>query len=146
MKLPPKKKRANEARDITRPIEAALNRLPGVRCSRNNTGTLRDLRGIPVTYGLGLGGADIVGIVRVWLGKEDRDTGGDGLGIYVGGMFIGRAFALETKGSSRTKRSRKEDQARWGRVFRMMGGFYAIARSIPEAVAAVDRCRAGESE
>lgn len=41
---------------------AALNRLPGVRVARNNVGRLRDRNGAWVTYGLGVGSPDVVGI------------------------------------------------------------------------------------
>ena len=120
MKLPPKPpRRANEARDLTRPIEAALNRIPGVRVARNNTGVLRDARGIPVRFGLGTGSADLVGIVT------------------------GRPFCLEVKGP----RGRStDDQVRWGKAVRALGGFYAVVHSIDEARDAVTRCRAGASE
>jgi hypothetical protein len=133
MNLEPRKRahRANETRDLTHPIEAALNRLPGVRVARNNNlGPVvpyvrrlqPDIR--PIRAGLGDGSADLVGIVRLHTG-------------------IGRAFVLEVK---RAGEKPKPDQARWLGVVRSLGGFAAVVHSVEEALAAVERCRAGESE
>lgn len=64
IKLPQKKRRVLE-RDIQAAIRKHVNRLPGVRIVRNNTGTLRDIRDVPITYGLGDGSPDLVGVIVV---------------------------------------------------------------------------------
>ena len=56
---------------------------------------------------------------------------------------IARSEALELKLPRRTQ---SPPQAAWARVVRSCGGFYAVARTIPEAIQAVARCRAGLSE
>ena len=123
-------KRRNETRAITRPIEAALNRLPGVRVARNNTGALRDATGRLVVFGLGVGSADLVGICLM----PPR---------YCCDSAHGRVFCLEVKLAGKKPRP---DQARWARVVRSLGGFCCVVTSVDEAIAAVARCRAGASE
>jgi hypothetical protein len=135
---PATKMRRNETRDILRPILVTLNRMPGVRVVRNlNLGAVvpyhRRLDPNPPRFvaGLGLGSADLVGIVNV--------------------AGIGRAFCLEVKlpggpGMGRRKGALRPDQKRWLMQVRRFGGFACVVRSVDEAVAAVARCRAGESE
>ena len=141
MKLParPAPKRRNETVELTRPIEAALNRLPGVRVCRNNVGQLEWAPGKRLVYGLGLGSADLVGIVKcnalVW---EHGAFASD-----VATISTGRVFCLEVK---RPGRKLEPDQARWAKAVRDLGGFCAVVHSVPEALACVDRCRAGLSE
>lgn len=131
---PKRKPRHNETRDLTRPIEAALNHLDGVRVTRNNNlGPVvpyakKDIPGIrPVPAGLGTGSADLVGIVT----------------MLVNGYRIGRVFCLEVK---RPGQKPDPDQIRWLAEVRKLGGFACVVHSIEEATAAVDRCRRGESE
>jgi hypothetical protein len=136
MPLPPKvrTKRPNETRDLTHPIEAALNRLPGVRVARNNNlGPVvpyvrrlqPDIR--PIRAGLGDGSADLVGVCSVAYGVRP----------------VGRAFCLEVK---RPGVKPDADQVRWLRVVRELGGFACVVHSVDEAIAAVERCREGASE
>ena len=56
---------------------------------------------------------------------------------------IARSEALELKLPSRRQ---SPPQAAWAAVVRSCGGFYAVARTIPEAAQAVARCREGRSE
>jgi hypothetical protein len=126
-----KPKRRNETRELTRPIEAALNAMPGVRVVRNNVGTLEWAPGKRLTYGLGLGSADLVGICRVAVTRDDA------------WWHIGRVFALEIK---RPGQKLRPDQEKWSRVVRSLGGFCCVVHSVEEAIAAVARCRAGASE
>lgn len=128
----PARKRS-ETRDLTHPIIVALNKMPGVRVARNNTGMLEWAPGKRLKYGLGTGSADIVGMCRipVLIGDIDLTTG------------IGRAFCLEVKWPGEHP---DEDQIRWLRTVRSFGGFATVVHSIAEARAAVDRCRTGSSE
>ena len=138
----PRVQRRNETRDLTKPILAALNSLPGVRIARNNTGVLKDERGIPVRYGLGLGSSDLVGIcsmhISVHLNPEDPSY----MAQYRT-TRVGRAFALEVKWPGEKPTA---DQVRWLAAVRRLGGFACVVHSIEEATRAVARCRAGDSE
>ena len=126
-----------------RPIEAAINALPGCRVARNNTGALRDATGRLVVFGLGVGSADLVGIVSVlgWLTPDWPMHSVDGLMTQM--MTVGRALCLEVK---RPGRKLEPDHVRWAKAVRGLGGFCAVVTSVAEALACVDRCRAGLSE
>ena len=65
IKLAPKPERKRVETDIVHDIMRALSRIRGVRVARNNVGVLEDIRGIPVTYGLGDGSPDLVGIITL---------------------------------------------------------------------------------
>ena len=100
-------------------VRASVAALPGVCVWRNNTGV--DLaRG--VRYGLGVGGADLVG------------------------LRCGRFFGLEVKrpaaGVRRAGRLDRE-QRFWAEAVRAAGGFVAVVHSAEEALAALERCSAG---
>jgi len=150
MNVPRKPKpRRNETQELTRPIEAALNKLPGVRVRRNNTGVLEDKRGVPVRYGLGVGSADLVGICEVQsvsvpasLEALGRVANGQ-VGALYPTRILGRAFCLEVK---RPGEKPTADQVRWLESVRRLGGFAAIVHSVEEALACVERCRAGQSQ
>ncbi len=103
---------------VLRAVRRAVNLDGRVRLVRNNTGFDLERR---VRYGLGTGGADLVGLIRA----------------------TGRGIALEVKtDSGRLSR----DQQTWLAAFRRCGGFAAVVRSPDEAIAAVDRACAGASE
>lgn len=59
------------------------------------------------------------------------------------GILAGRFIAIELK--SDTGRLRPE-QVTWLACVRRFGGFAAVIRSVPEAIEAIARARAGESE
>lgn len=82
-----------------------------------------------VAYGVGgPGGSDLIGMVPM----------PDG---------VGRAFAMELKApGASTKPARAALQAQFRALWRSKGGFACVVRSVEEALAAVARCRAGESE
>ncbi len=137
------KRRRNEGRDVVRPVLVALNRLPGVRVVRNLVALVvpaskRDDPSVrPMWCGLGLGSADIVGIVKL--------TAWDGMMC----AELGRPFALECKLPKQghlKAGAMKPDQELWLPAFRRAGGFAAVVRTVEEAVDAVNRCRAGASE
>jgi hypothetical protein len=133
---PRQRRKRNETRDITHPIRAALNALTGVRVARNNSGSLPLPEGGMLRYGLGVGSADLVGIVSVVVRANSVEAYGDT-------QVIGRAFVLEVKwpGEKPTV-----DQVRWLKAVQRLGGFATVVHSVEEALAAVDRCRRGEHE
>lgn len=105
---------------IVQRVLTALSELPDVWCVRNNTGEghLRRKRQ-PETYihfGLGTGGADIVGVI----------------GPY--GLF----FALEVK--TDVGKQTKE-QACWETAIRRQGAAYAVVRSVDDALLAITMFR-----
>jgi hypothetical protein len=131
---PPKKPREKTETDITAEIRSALGRIEGVCVWRNNSGKLEDRHGRWVTFGLGIGSADLVGLVRVphAIGQP--------------GGLLGRFFALEIKSKARHVASGaalSADQERWKVHVQSLGGFVAVVWSAEEAVAAVERCRQG---
>jgi hypothetical protein len=164
IKLPEKpKRRANENRDLVKPIEDALNGIPGVRVARNSIGLVlswhrrHDPSATPFWSGLGPGSADLVGIVKMhvlFVGHQSWATDGQIVRIS-DSVFtrweVGRVFCLEAKRSAeeeRKSRSAKrritiEDQERWARAVRSLGGFCAVVHSVEEAIDAVSRCRSG---
>lgn len=75
---------------------------------RNNTGQIGRVR-----FGLGVGGADLVGVLRP----------------------TGRAFALEVK--TPTGRLSREQRA-WHRAWTGAGGYVACVRSVDEALRALE--------
>ena len=123
-RVPPREKRGNETQNLTRPIEAALNALPGVWAARNNSGALPAMvaggRVGMVRYGLGIGSADIVGSVAV----------------------LGRAiaFALEVKVPGKKP---KPEQAAWAEAMRRKAWVVETVHSVEEALAVVERVRCG---
>ena len=141
-------RRRNETRDLTRPIEARLNKLPGVRVVRNNPGLVvswhrrLDASAHPFAGGLGVGSADLVGMVTCEVVMRGKP------------LVFGRAFCLEVKSDAASERKSRsasrrttiEDQERWARSVRLLGGFCCVVHSLEEACAAVLRCRMGASE
>jgi len=98
-------------REIVRRIRETLNAIPDVRFFRNNCGvdTTRGVR-----YGLGVGSADLIGLVA--------------------GKFV----ALECK----TMKGRlSDDQRLWMAAVRRLGGVAEVVRSVEEALAVVQRVR-----
>ena len=151
MILPAKPKpRANETRDLTRPIIVALNKLAGVRVVRNvDRGLMVPFAQIhmpnptKIMTGLGKGGSDIVGVVRVQIITMSNDW-----------KLFGRLFTLECKRWERrhAHSDTRADQKRWRDAVIRLGGFAGLieardtAEGIRMAVEAVARCRRGESE
>ena len=167
MKLPDKPNpRANETRDLTRPIIVALNKLPGVRVIRNvDRGLMVPFAQIhlpnptKIMTGLGKGGSDIVGVVTVKAILPGRGLVGDidrtDLVAVRERMFsIGRLFTLECKRyARRTAHSdTRADQTRWRDAVIRLGGFAGLieardtAEGIRMALEAVDRCRLGQAQ
>ena len=103
-------------RDIQAAVRLALGSDAGLVLFRNSVGYDAGTR---QRFGLCPGSADLIGVCD--------------------GRFIG----LEVK--SKTGRLSPE-QKRWAELIRSKGGFVAVVRSVDEALAAVDRCRAGALE
>ena len=117
--VPPKAKtiRRNETAELTHPIVAALNALPGVWCARNSIGFGHHANGDYVTWGLGTGSSDIFGCVD------------------------GMCFALEVKWDGRY---RTKVQRQWQDAVASRSGMYcSVVHSLEEAVSAVEKCRTG---
>jgi hypothetical protein len=97
----------------TKLVSAALDYLRhvGIFAARNNTG-----RKGRVTFGLGVGSADIIAIVR------------------------GRMVALEAKAVDGVV---SPEQREWCRKVEQAGGIYAIVRSVDDVRAAVEKARGG---
>lgn len=81
---------------------------------RNNTGAYRTARGGFIRFGLGVGGADIIGVA------------------------YGVAVALEVK---REGEYQSQEQKRWQADWQGAGGIYAVVRSPSEALAVIDAIR-----
>lgn len=109
---------------ISKRIRVAVARTGKAVVTRNYVGKVvpwaaPDAR--PVLAGLGLGSADLVGML----------------------LGSGRAIALEVK----TERGVVgDDQKLWLNAFRKRGGFACVVRSPEEAVAAIERACLGENE
>lgn len=98
-------------------ILAVLNhRDSPCRLWRNNVGELPDRRGIPIKYGLAVGSADLVGLVKV----------------------TGQFFAAEIK--TPVGRLSVEQKA-WLQTIRSFGGVAVVLRSVEEAEALVEQLR-----
>ncbi len=103
--------------EVLWPVRAALAETHRVVLWRNSTGA-DIVKG--VRYGIGKGGADLVGLLR-------------GSGRFV-------AFEVKTA----TGRQSPEQRA-WADAVRGAGGFYALVRSADEALRALERAEAGDS-
>lgn len=121
IKLPPREPRPITETDVLKRILEALAHEPGVRAARNNVGTLTDLRGIPVTYGLGNGSPDVVGIM----------TFGRALPIAI-------AFGVEVK---KPGKKAEPHQRAWHAVAKRRGMYVGVATSEEEAVTFVRSLR-----
>lgn len=135
--LPPRAPRKETETDLVYLIIQAIGRLPGVRSSRNNVGSIRDARGIPVTFGLGDGSPDIVGVITFG-GKNTTHA------TLRGVLPIALAFGLEVKrpredgGKAATR-----DQRAWHHVAERRGFPVRVVRTPEEGVEAVRAMRAG---
>ena len=154
MILPAKPKlRANETRSLTRPIIVALNKIEGVRVVRNvDRGLMVPFAQIhmpnptKIMTGLGKGGSDIVGVVRMKIAVYGP--------IGPVPLHLGRLFTLECKRWERrhAHSDTRADQKRWRDAVKRLGGFAGLveargtAEGIRMAIEAVERCREGASE
>lgn len=107
----------NKETPIMREIRAALLKTGRVQIWRNNCGVATYGRA-KVPYGLGLGSADLIGILK----------------------GSGRFFAVEVKTPDGEL---KPDQRSWHASVRASGGFVCVARSVADALAALERAECG---
>lgn len=120
IRLPDRSPRKPTESSVLRAILVALARVSDVRVSRNNVG-VDTLKG--VTYGLGIGSPDIVGI------------------LTHGGFAY--AFGLEVKApGARTAKDHLARQVAWRTVAEKRGMMCREVRSVAEAIAVVDELRA----
>jgi hypothetical protein len=89
-----------------------------VRLFRNNTGTLRDQHGRPVTFGLAKGSADLIGWTTRTITPE------------MVGQQVAVFTSIEVK--SATGRLRPEQQ-QWLEAVQAAGGIAGVARSVCDA-------------
>jgi len=115
---------ANELESTTQAkIRQAVNLLPYARLVRNNTGKVKTADGKWITYGLGNGGADLVGWVTMHNG-------------------LARVLCIEVKRPKGGKVA--ADQIAWLTSINKHGGAGAICRSAEQAVEFAERARDGE--
>lgn len=89
------------------------------RLFRNNTGTLRDINGRPVSFGLCKGSADLIGWRSVTITSE------------MVGQQIAVFTSIEVKSSSGRV---KPEQQQWLNAVQAAGGIAGVARSVGEAM------------
>lgn len=110
-------------RDLQHAVRLRLGREADLCLWRNSAGATEEwnpdtAKARTIRYGLAPGAADLIGLLRP----------------------NGRFFALELK----TDRGRlSPEQVRWLDLVRSFGGFAGVARSVDEAVEALERARKG---
>jgi hypothetical protein len=102
---------------IQQQIRLSLSR-GRVRLFRNNTGTLRDQHGRPVTFGLAKGSADLIG----WTTRTITPD------------MVGQQVAVFTSIEVKTPTGRiSPEQQAWLQAVQAAGGIAGIARSVEDA-------------
>ena len=90
------------------------------RLFRNNTGTLRDQHGRPVSFGLCKGSADLIGWKRVTVTEE----------------MVGSTVAVFASSEVKSKTGRlRPEQQQWLDAVQAAGGIAGVARSVEDAQA-----------
>jgi len=89
------------------------------RLFRNNTGTLKDQNGRPVTFGLAKGSADLIGYRSITITPE------------MVGTTVAVFLSIEVK--TPTGRLRPEQQ-QWLDAVQAAGGIAGVARSVEDAI------------
>ena len=107
------------APQIQQQIRLACSRGP-VRLWRNNTGTLRDQHGRPVTFGLARGSSDLIGYRTVTVTPE----------------MVGQQVAVFTSLEVKAATGRvSAEQRQWLEVVAAAGGIAGVVRSVEDAEA-----------
>jgi VRR-NUC domain len=89
------------------------------RLFRNNTGTLRDINGRPVSFGLCKGSADLIGWTTRTITPE----------------MVGQTVAIFTSIEVKSSSGRvKPEQQQWLQAVAAAGGIAGVARSVGEAM------------
>jgi hypothetical protein len=110
----------------TLPSEQSIQQHIRLTCStgatrlfRNNTGTLRDANGRPVSFGLAKGSADLIGWRTVTITPE----------------MVGQQVAVFTSIEVKTPTGRvKPEQQQWLDAVQLAGGIAGVARSVEDAL------------
>jgi hypothetical protein len=148
-------KRANPHTQLVRAcLDALAARFPPEQAwfAQSNTGarTITDDNGKKrfLQWGLGTGGADIVGCVSAEIESEADDEhlcscGNEIICCNTTWETVGRFCALECKTGKATLSAA---QRKWRDRVQQCGGFFAVVRHPDEAIAAVERCMRGESK
>jgi hypothetical protein len=90
------------------------------RLFRNNTGTLRDQHGRPVSFGLCKGSADLIGYRSITITPE----------------MVGQQVAVFASIEVKTPTGRiRPDQREWMETVQAAGGIAGVARSVEDAKA-----------
>jgi hypothetical protein len=106
--------------DLMRLIVRELS-VGNVRLFRNNVGKLKDSRDRYVTYGLGVGSSDLIGIKH----QCSRDVA----------IVVGQFIAIEVK---RPGQKATPEQQNFIDTIRKLGGLAGVAHSVEEARAILD--------
>lgn len=127
---PPPPRKVDLESKIQRDSLARVNAIRGVRALRNNVGTITDHRGIPVTFGLGLGSADVVGVITFGgpNGVEDVTPALERTDVGL----LAFAFGLEIK---QPGRYRTRTQKAWAHAAERRGVRCGLIRSADDAEA-----------
>jgi hypothetical protein len=89
------------------------------RLFRNNTGTLRDINGRPVQFGLCKGSADLIG----WRS------------VTITPSMVGQTVAIFTSIEVKSSSGRvKPEQQQWLNAVQAAGGIAGVARSVEDAM------------
>lgn len=145
--IPKPEARKKTETDLVHEIRAELTKLEWCTLFRNNNTTLKDVRGIPISAGLGKGSADLVGEVKVVLYRElDSDIQCVRCGtcwfftpeffrqtVKCGCPPLTRFFALEVKRPDKPS-PLTEAQVRWGESRRAMGSYWYVVNRLEDAV------------
>jgi hypothetical protein len=126
--LSPRVTRKRTETDVVKSCLSAIGKIRGVRGARNNVGCLKDERGIPVTYGLGTGSPDIVGLVTI----GGVNSAVDSLRHLRPRAF---AFAIEVKRPvEEGGKAPTPAQKTWAKAAGRRGCWSGLARTPDEAV------------
>jgi hypothetical protein len=91
----------------------------GTRLFRNNTGTLRDQYGRPVSFGLARGSSDLIGYRTITITPE----------------MVGQQVAVFTSIEVKTATGRlRPEQRAWLETVQAAGGIAGVARSVEDAL------------
>lgn len=129
---------AKPEQEVSNAIRLAVGSLPDVRLWRNNVGTLLDSRGIPVSYGLANGSADLVGLVAPhgrMLSIEVKRPGF--IPPSDKKLTAARAHPRECKCLS----CKYNAQLDWRDIVRKFGGVAGIVETVGEAMVLVSTAR-----
>jgi len=142
VKIPRQDARPELEGDLMRRIRSALSRERDVVILRNNVGALRDERGVKVTYGLGVGSADLVGSLAVHV-RGGFPAGPDAWSWHDGlaSRWIARSLAVEVK---RPGEKPTPEQVAWQEAMRRAGWVVGICTSPEEALDLIRRARRWE--